>query len=218
LPVAWQLYLPETWAEDAARRKRAKVPETIGFQTKPEIALGQIDSALAEGIAPGVVLADAGYGNSSAFRDGLAQLGLVFVVGVIGTTTVWPQGITPIVPTGTGRGWPPRRLRRGGDDAPASILRRMADCLEEAGVMRRPAIGSVLRERPGDSNSAKEIVPVTSEIAVPICRSNEDWRVFVGTPAQYSKLANAPTGPSAAIARRAPGYALTALQGHWPEF
>ncbi len=92
LPVAWQLYLPETWAEDGARRKRAKVPERIGFQTKPEIALGQINAALAEGIAPGVVLADAGYGNSSAFRDGLAGLDLEFVVGVSGTATVWGKG------------------------------------------------------------------------------------------------------------------------------
>ena len=48
LPVAWQLYLPEAWAEDAPRRKKAKVPEAIGFQTKPEIALGQITSALAQ--------------------------------------------------------------------------------------------------------------------------------------------------------------------------
>ncbi len=47
LPVAWQLYLPGAWAEDGERRKRAKVPRTVGFQTKPEIALDQIESALA---------------------------------------------------------------------------------------------------------------------------------------------------------------------------
>lgn len=118
LPVAWQLYLPEAWAEDGERRKRAKVPRTVGFQTKPEIALGQIKSALAEDIAPGVVLADAGYGNSSAFRDGLAELGLEFIAGVSGRATVWPQGTTPAVPTPSGRGRRPTRLRRGGDDAP----------------------------------------------------------------------------------------------------
>jgi SRSO17 transposase len=64
LPVAWQLYLPEAWAGDAARRQKAKVPETIGFQTKPEIALDLITEALAEGVAPGVVLADAGLRQS----------------------------------------------------------------------------------------------------------------------------------------------------------
>jgi SRSO17 transposase len=129
LPVAWQLYLPEAWAEDGERRKKAKVPQTIGFQTKPEIALGQITSALAEGLAPGVVLADAGYGNSSGFRDGLAERGLGFVVGVLGTTTVWPQGTTPAVPTGIGRGRPPKRLRRGGDAAPVEQVAVLSESL-----------------------------------------------------------------------------------------
>ena len=129
LPVAWQLYLPEAWAEDGERCKRAKVPQTIGFQTKPEIALGQITSALAEGIAPGVVLADAGYGNASAFRDGLAALGVEFVVGVSATATVWPQGTTPAVPTPTGRGRPPKRLRRGGDDAPVEQVAAVVESL-----------------------------------------------------------------------------------------
>ena len=118
LPVAWQLYLPEAWAKDAARRKTAKVPQTIGFQTKPDIALDQIRSALSEGLATGVVLADAGYGNSSAFRDGLAGLGLAFVVGVSENSTVWPPGMTPVVPSASKRGRRPKRLRRGGDDAP----------------------------------------------------------------------------------------------------
>jgi len=130
LPVAWQLYLPEAWVEDFERRKKAKVPDEIGFLTKPEISLGQIRSALAEGIAPGVVLADSGYGNSSAFRDGLDDLGLAFVVGVIGTATVWPPGMTPTVPAGTGRGRTPKRLRRGGDDAPTeqvqTLVRRLS--------------------------------------------------------------------------------------------
>ncbi len=118
LPMAWQLYLPKAWASDGARRRQAKVPEDIEFPTKPEIALDQVASALGEGIAPGVVLADAGYGNSSAFRDGLAALGLAYVVGVSATTTVWPPGQTPEVPLPTGRGRTPINLRRGGDDAP----------------------------------------------------------------------------------------------------
>ena len=95
LPVAWQLYLPESRAGEAIRRGKAKVPQNIAFQSKPEIALSQIEDALAEGIAPGVVLADSGYGNSSAFRDGLAGLGLEFIAGITGKTTVWPEGMAP---------------------------------------------------------------------------------------------------------------------------
>jgi hypothetical protein len=47
LPVAYRLYLPKDWAEDAARREKTEVPEDIQFQTKPEIALEQIRAAAA---------------------------------------------------------------------------------------------------------------------------------------------------------------------------
>ena len=52
LPVACQLYLPEEWADDPARREKAGVPEAIEFATKPQIALEQIERLLAQG-APG---------------------------------------------------------------------------------------------------------------------------------------------------------------------
>lgn len=129
LPVAWRLYLPEGWAGDAARRKKAKVPATVPFQTKPEIALDQITSALDEGIAPGVVLADAGYGNSSAFRDGLAALGLTFVVGVSETAMAWPPGTLAVVPKGKKRGRPRKNLRRSGDGAPVASVATLAGAL-----------------------------------------------------------------------------------------
>src|ERR1700756_1358645 len=59
LPIAYRLYLPKDWAEDAARRTKAHVPEAIRFRTKPQIALAQISAALAAGVAPGGVLMDA---------------------------------------------------------------------------------------------------------------------------------------------------------------
>src|SRR5918911_1813888 len=80
LPIAYRLYLPETWAGDPERRTRAGVPEEIGFETKPEIALGQIRAALAEGLPPGVVLGDAAYGVETAFRAALAGLDLAYVL------------------------------------------------------------------------------------------------------------------------------------------
>src|SRR5215471_5643969 len=48
LPIAYRLYLSEDWAK--ARRRKAKVPETIAFQTKPQIALEQIEAARAAGL------------------------------------------------------------------------------------------------------------------------------------------------------------------------
>ena len=108
LPVAWRLYLPEAWAGDVERRATAKVPPDVVFQTKQQIALDQIAAACDDGLARGVVLADAGYGNSSAFRDGLSALGLEYVVGVLGNITVWPPGTTPEVPA-----WPKLSFRPG---------------------------------------------------------------------------------------------------------
>ena len=46
LPIAYRLYLPKDWAEDAERREKVEVPEEIEFQTKPEIALDQILSLI----------------------------------------------------------------------------------------------------------------------------------------------------------------------------
>ena len=83
LPIAYRLYLPETWTKDAARRKKARIPEDIRFKTKPQIALEQIRAAFAAGVPRGVVLADAGYGCHSALRAGISALGLKYVVANI---------------------------------------------------------------------------------------------------------------------------------------
>jgi SRSO17 transposase len=76
LPIAYRLYLPKEWAEDAERREKTEVPEQVEFQTKPEIALDQIRAAVAANLDRGVVLADAAYGINTEFRDGLPALGL----------------------------------------------------------------------------------------------------------------------------------------------
>src|SRR6202789_2308244 len=89
LPIALRLFLPKAWAEDAQRRKQAHIPREIGLATKPDIALAQISQALDAGGAPGVVLADAGYGNGSEFRDALRSRSLTYAVGIQSTTTVY---------------------------------------------------------------------------------------------------------------------------------
>src|ERR687898_2088859 len=82
LPVAYRLYLPETWAGDPARRAKAGVPEEIGFETKTAIALGRIRQAREAGVPVGTVLGDAGYGDESDFRVGVAELDLRYVLGI----------------------------------------------------------------------------------------------------------------------------------------
>src|ERR1022692_2265610 len=83
IPASYRLYLPEIWASDPERRKQAGVPKEIRFQTKPEIALGQIRSLVAEGVPHGVVLADASYGNDNGFREGLEALELSYAESVV---------------------------------------------------------------------------------------------------------------------------------------
>jgi SRSO17 transposase len=68
LPIAWRLYPPESWAGDEERRQAVGVPAGVRFQTKPEIALGQIRRAVQEGVPRGVVLADSVYGIDREFR------------------------------------------------------------------------------------------------------------------------------------------------------
>jgi SRSO17 transposase len=70
-PVAVQLYLPKSWADDPARRQQARVPEAIAFQTKPEMALQRLDQARAWGVPHRGVVADADDGDNPNFLAGL---------------------------------------------------------------------------------------------------------------------------------------------------
>ena len=116
LPVAYRMYLPEDWANDAARRGKARVPDDVTFKTKPQIALEQIEWACETGLPRGVVLADAGYGVEAKFRSAISKLGLRYVAGVKSTTTVWAPGSSSLPPppySGRGR----RPVRPVHDDA-----------------------------------------------------------------------------------------------------
>ncbi|URJ84047.1 IS701 family transposase [Xanthomonas oryzae pv. oryzae] len=98
LPVGYRLYLPEQWAQDTVRRKKAGVPDQVVFQTKTALAMDQIDSALATGIAAGVVLADAAYGTETHWRDQLSERGLLYMVGVRSNTKVYGGDRTNLRP------------------------------------------------------------------------------------------------------------------------
>ena len=122
VPIDWRLYLPEKWAKDRRGRKKAGVPVEVKFLTKPEIALEQIRAAKAAGVPTGIILADAGYGNETAFREELSAMGLEYLVGVQSVTTVWSKGTGPLppkLPKRTGR--PPTRWRRGAGAMPMSV-------------------------------------------------------------------------------------------------
>ena len=122
LPVAYRMYLPESWAKDPERREKAGVPEDIAFKTKPQIALDQIEWACAAGLPRGAVIADAGYGAEAKFRSGITGLGLHYVVGIKSTNTVWAPGTRALPPAAnTGRGRRPVRPVRDAANKPVSV-------------------------------------------------------------------------------------------------
>lgn len=88
VPIDFELYLPESWANNPARRKEARIPEDVTFKTKPQLALQMIRRAVEDGVPKGVLLADSAYGTSAEFRAGIRSLGLDYAVGVDPKTTV----------------------------------------------------------------------------------------------------------------------------------
>ncbi len=96
--ISMQLYLPQEWAKSSKRRKAAGIPKQVRFCRKWELALSQLEQALAWGVRQHLVLADAGYGDAREFREGVRKLGLHYLVGVQGKHKVWPPGAKPTLP------------------------------------------------------------------------------------------------------------------------
>lgn len=95
-PLHWRLFLPRAWAQDPARCAQAGVPSGLGHRTKPEIALELLDELADWGPAPPVVVADAAYGTSVAFRAGLTQRGIHWLLAVNTDTTVLAADGAPV--------------------------------------------------------------------------------------------------------------------------
>jgi len=107
--IGLQLFLPESWISDAARLDRVGVPHDYrDYRTKPEIALAEIDRIRFAGVGFGCVLADAGYGLSAPFRQGLSDRGLTWAVGIPYKQKVYPADVTMVFPV-AGRGRPRKR-------------------------------------------------------------------------------------------------------------
>jgi SRSO17 transposase len=177
LPVAYRLYLPKAWAEDDARRCKAKVPEDIAFKTKPEIALDQICWAHEIGLPGKMVLLDAGYGNDSKLRAGITELGLTYVAGIQPQTLVWKPGVRP--------GRPPKKGRR---DAPNTTSAK------DLALSLRPRAWRTIKWREGtndwlSSRFARVRVHVASSHARPGKPSKEwlliEWPEDEDEPTKY---------------------------------
>lgn len=122
MPVAFQLYLPEVWAEDKGRRRKAGVPKEVAFHTKTQIALQQIRRARERQIPEGAILADAAYGTDTRFRAELKEMNLPYVVGIMSSVSVWRPGEQPNAKKlWKGKGRPTRLLQRDANHAPVTV-------------------------------------------------------------------------------------------------
>lgn len=120
-PLDMRLYLPESWLGDPGRLDKAHVPEAERrSQTKGRIALELLDRVRAEGLPGRVVVADAGYGVSGPFRDGLDERGLHYVVGVTDEMVVFAEEPRWIAPGSGARGRPRTRPCLA-DDSPRPV-------------------------------------------------------------------------------------------------
>src|SRR5918995_1113699 len=112
LPLGWRLYLPEEWCDDLERRQKAKIPESVVFETKPRLAAGLCEQAAGWELPAAPILADSAYGDDTAFRSDLHALGLEFVLAVRAETSVYGPETTFAVPQRNGTtGRPPTVAR-----------------------------------------------------------------------------------------------------------
>ena len=126
LPGGWSLYLPKEWREDYERRRRAKFPGDIGFQTKPELARALIGKAASWEIPRGPILADSAYGDDGDFRVGLDDERLSCVVAVSQTTSVYDPDTQFTIPARANAiGRPPSRAPTA---RPARLARLPRGC------------------------------------------------------------------------------------------
>jgi SRSO17 transposase len=138
-PLALRLYLPETWTGAPERLGRARVPEPErAFKTKWQIALDLLDLVRAEGLPHAVVVADAGYGVVTEFREGLEQRGERYIVGLLGDEVVLtePPRWVAHVPKGR-RGRPATRAYLAADAPRPVPVRELAGSLERTTVCWR---------------------------------------------------------------------------------
>jgi SRSO17 transposase len=120
LPLGWSLYLPEEWCDDRERRRKAKIPEAVSFQTKPQLAAGLCEQAAGWEVPAAPILADSAYGDDTAFRSRLAELELEYVVAVRAETSVYGPEATFAVPKRNGTTGRPRTVARP-DRKPESV-------------------------------------------------------------------------------------------------
>lgn len=117
-----RLYLPQEWCDDPERREKAKIPEEVVFQTKPQQAIAMLEHAWQQGVPMRWVAGDEVYGDAPELRDAIARHGKLYVLGVRSHKPVWTERPAVIEPQAQERGRPGTKVRLAEDAPPATIV------------------------------------------------------------------------------------------------
>jgi SRSO17 transposase len=203
--VNWRLFVPESWDDqrvaDAAtarrvrsRRAGCKIPDEIRYREKWRLALDMVDEATDTWqLRPPAVVADIGYGSTTAFRRALDDRGLRYVVAVKPSTSVHPADAEVTTPPWAGTGRPPKP----GYHQPATALRALAlaagrsslhqvtwrhgtktTSTNRTGAMRSRFLA--LRVRPANRNNARH-----PDGSLPACWMLAEWPAGESEPTDY---------------------------------
>jgi SRSO17 transposase len=120
-----RLYLPEEWCNDSERRERAKVPEDVVFQTKPEQAMAMLERAWKAGVPMRWVAGDEVYGDSTKLRDLIAGSERLYVLAVRTITPVWTERPQVVEPEAQERGRPRKKVRLAEGEPSATTVKEV---------------------------------------------------------------------------------------------
>jgi SRSO17 transposase len=126
VPLGWALYLPEEWCGDPERRRRAKIPVGVEFQTRPELGVALIERAAGWKIAKAPVLGDQAYGDNTVLRERLHDAELEYVLSVGAESKLFTPETTFTVGERRGSTGRPRSRPRP-DREPVAIAQLIAD-------------------------------------------------------------------------------------------
>src|SRR5450830_850442 len=192
-PLTWRLFLPDAWDEDGLRRAKAHLPESERHREKWRLALEMLDELRAWGLAPPPVVADAGYGEVSAFRAALEERELSYLVEVKAAESAYGQDVLPERPAwrGSGRRPPQARYRRPPDSLRSLALAAGVEKVREV-AWREGSRGPMsarflaLRVRPANVGLRR-----AHRAALPLAWLLCQWPEGAAEPAKYW-LANLP--------------------------
>ena len=195
LPLGWALYLPEEWCADTERRRKAKIPEDIVFQTKPQLGVDLVEQAVGWGLAAAPVLGHEAYGDNTALRERLHGAGREYVLAIGAATTVYaPETTFAVPPRIAGRGRPPSKPRPDRDaEAIKALIARLG-----------PGAAQTVRFRDGPDGT-----PMTSQFVFVRVRAAHDIPGQTDAPREEWLIAEWPDDAEAPldywISNMAPG-------------